>query len=175
MHSLNAPQTVSLSEESPKQICVATLQSEPPNYLRVKQVPVLGPELEKNHDGRTRSSIEELKSYKNKSQESTKDLNNDKESYHDKTYNNWRGEDKYPKKKWGLDEKYKRFSMNNLDEFKNSMINLFDFSTPKEGLQSRMSKFSYYVNEHNFLCINVNRNSASSFKSYFFCLICLIK
>ena len=137
MPSFNAPQTESLSE-SPKQICVATLQSEPPNYLRVKKVPVSGPELENNHDSRARSAIEELKSYKNKTQENTKDL---------------RGEDKYPKKKRGLDEKYKRFSMNNLEEFKTSMINLFDFSTPKEGPQSRMSKFSHYVNEQNFLCI----------------------
>ena len=151
MHSFNAPQTESLSE-SPKQICVATLQSEPPNYLRVKKVPVSGPELENNHDSRARSAIEELKSYKNKSQENTKDLNIDKESYNDNIYKNLRGEDKYPKKKRGLDEKYKRFSMNNLEEFKTSMINLFDFSTPKEGPQSRMSKFSHYVNEQNFLC-----------------------
>ena len=77
-----------------------------------------------------------------KSQENP-DLKIDKEFLKGDTFTKMR-DNRTPKKKRKLDEKYKRFSLNNLEEFKNSMVDLFDFSSPKERPQPTMFYCFYH-------------------------------
>ena len=88
---------------------------------------------EANHD---KSATGELESFENKTQENTTDYKNDQKSDQSAIYTNMR-DNKNSKKRRKLDEKFKRFSLNNLEEFRNSMVDLFDFSTPKERPQRK--------------------------------------
>ena len=132
MHYSHAPKIASFNQR-PEQICVTTLHSEPPNYLRVKKLPASVPVPEANHD---KSATGELESFENKTQENTTDYKNDQKSDQSAIYTNMR-DNKNSKKRRKLDEKFKRFSLNNLEEFRNSMVDLFDFSTPKERPQRK--------------------------------------
>ena len=117
---------------------MTSLQSKPPNDLRVKTISSIVPETGKNTD---QGATEALQNYQIKSQENT-DVKHDKEFLQGEPVTRMR-DIKTLKKKRKLDEKYKRFSLNNLEEFKNSMVDLFDFSSPKERPQLTMFYFFF--------------------------------
>ena len=132
IHPPQPPQTARFNQAH-QQICVTSLQSKPPNDLRVKTISSIVPETGKNTD---QGATEALQNYQIKSQENT-DVKHDKEFLQGEPVTRMR-DIKTLKKKRKLDEKYKRFSLNNLEEFKNSMVDLFDFSSPKERPQLTM-------------------------------------
>ena len=129
IHPPQAPQTARFNQAH-QQICVTSLQSKPPNDLRVKTISSLVSETGKNTD--------QIKSQENP------DLKIDKEFLKGDIFTKMR-DNRTLKKKRKLDEKYKRFSLNNLEEFKNSMVDLFDFSSPKERPQPTMFYCFYHV------------------------------
>ena len=126
MHISQAQQTESITHAD-QQIYVTSLQTKPPNNLRVKQLPSSVPEST-SPDG-TRVGVTE--SHKILSQDNTDKFGN-------YLFTSKRG-DKAPRNKRKVDEKYKRFSMNNLEEFKNSLVDLFEFSLTKERPKTKIS------------------------------------
>ena len=138
------------------QVVVTTHQSQPPNYLRVKNIPSLSSKIFSTNNKEatfldTPASIEENEEYHLKKNHAFNGkLRGKEESNLFETLKILR-DAKNIKKKRNFDEKYKRFSMNNFEEFRTSMLDIIDFSLFKksesEKKTSQLSESIHIKNE----------------------------